>query len=255
MTQRLNTHFLPKLVTQEELAGDCVVVIDVLRASTTICHALAAGAEAVIPCLQIADARELAKRLGDRAVLGGEREGVKIADFDLGNSPTEYQPDVVLGKTVVFTTTNGTAALQACVAASRVVVGAFVNLTALCEELAQEETVHLLCAGTHGEVTREDALLAGAVVEHFFCENLMLETNDQSILALDAWQAATGGSRAQSVVARCLAATQGGRNLTSLGLTDDIELAAIVDGIPVVPELDRQNWSIHLARAVKVEEA
>lgn len=247
MPRELHVHFLPALTSQHMLAGDTVVVIDVLRASTTIAFALAAGAREIIPCLQVADARELKRRLSDGAVLGGEREGVKIEGFDLGNSPREYVEDVVSGKTVIFTTTNGTRALQTCMGADRVIVGAFVNLSAVCEAVRDDERVHLLCAGTRGEITREDVLVAGAMTEQLYVEQLSLTMNDSAQIAIDAWQTATGGSREPQVIARCLKLTQGGRNLSELGMGGDIRLAAAVDMVPVLPELDLSAWSIRAA--------
>src|SRR5205823_10380648 len=139
-----------------------VVVIDVLRATTTIVHALAAGAREVVPCLEVEDARRIAAELGKAAILGGERRGLPIPGFDVGNSPAEYTRQRVGGKTVVFTTTNGTRAMQRCKFASRVLLGAFVNFSAVCRELAVVDHVALVCAGTDGHVTREDTLLAGA---------------------------------------------------------------------------------------------
>jgi 2-phosphosulfolactate phosphatase len=247
MPRELHVHFLPSLTSQHELAGETVVVIDVLRASTTIAFALAAGAREVIPCLHVADARELQRRLGDQAVLGGEREGVKIEGFDLGNSPREYVEEAVAGKSVVFTTTNGTKALQACMGAGRVIVGAFVNLSTVCEAVRDDDRVHLLCAGTRDEVSREDVLVAGAMAEQLYVEQLSLTMNDSAQIALDAWQTATGGSRDPQVVARCMKLSHGGRNLCEIGMGGDIRLAAAVDMVPVLPELDLSAWAIRAA--------
>src|SRR5687767_8847167 len=86
----LCVHLLPDLVEPADLAGRTVVVIDVLRATTTICHALAAGAGAVVPCLEIDEARAKAGQVSGPVALGGERQGLRIEGFDLGNSPTEY---------------------------------------------------------------------------------------------------------------------------------------------------------------------
>src|SRR5262249_5944787 len=147
----LCVHLLPSLTTPADLAGGLAVVIDVLRASTTICHALAAGAKEVIPCLEVEEARERANRYvpGD-AVLGGERGGLRIEGFDLGNSPREYTPTTVGGRTVLFTTTNGTRAMRQCTEAARVVIGAFVNLSPVCREVERAlmagRDAHLLCA-------------------------------------------------------------------------------------------------------------
>src|ERR1700733_12632677 len=146
MYSTLAVHFLPELTTPAELAAGVVVVIDVLRASTTITTALAAGAREVIPCAEVEQARIRADQLGRRhaastkalvaatadaaktvaagthesdsgPLLGGERGGLPIDGFDLGNSPSEFTAQTIAGRTVVFTTTNGTKALLACTAA------------------------------------------------------------------------------------------------------------------------------------------
>ncbi len=109
--KRLSVAMLPELVDDSLLASSTVVVIDIFRASTTIIHALAHGARAIHPCLSVDDAQRIAVTLPTpQRLLGGERGGVKIAGFDLGNSPFEYTSDVVHGKDIVFTTTNGTKA-------------------------------------------------------------------------------------------------------------------------------------------------
>jgi 2-phosphosulfolactate phosphatase len=130
MATSLAVHFLPTLVAADEMAGGDVVMIDVLRASTTITHALAAGAVAVIPCREVEEAKKTAAAFPPgTAILGGERGGLPIAGFELGNSPAEYTHAAVGDKTVVFTTTNGTLALMQCKAAAHVFIGSFVNFT------------------------------------------------------------------------------------------------------------------------------
>jgi 2-phosphosulfolactate phosphatase len=246
----LFAHFLPSLVTPDELAGGDVVVIDVLRASTTIVHALAAGAECVVPCAEVAEAREAARRFArDAVALGGERGGLPISGFDLGNSPTEYTKASVAGKTIVFTTTNGTAALNQCKAAQRVLIGSFVNLTAVGCELRGGRPVHLLCAGTRGRITREDVLCAGAIGELFLSTVGETTVNDQARIAVDAWRfALTPGARSPQAVDGALIATlretEGGRNLASIGLAADIDTAAQVDRFDIVPRLDVAAWRI-----------
>jgi 2-phosphosulfolactate phosphatase len=128
-TRQIDVYLLPALVDPVELEGKAVVVIDVLRATTTIVHALAAGTSEVAPCEEIEDAKKLAATLGSKAVLSGEREGLPIPGFDLGNSPAEFTRDRVAGKTLVFTTTNGTRAMHRCRHAARVLLGAFVNFS------------------------------------------------------------------------------------------------------------------------------
>ncbi len=251
MQSTLAVHFLPALTSPEELAAGDVVMIDVLRASTTITHAIASGALSVIPCGEIEEARQTAAQLPDGTfVLGGERGGLPIEGFHLGNSPTEYSPAAVAGKTVVFTTTNGTAALVRCRSAAQVLIGAFANLSAIAKRIDGRRPVHLLCAGTRGRVTREDVLFAGALTEQLL-EGPIDHTsiNDQAKLALDSWQSAIPPGRHRSremskQLGTALRQCQGGRNLIGIGLERDIETAAEVDRFDLVPVLDIQSWRI-----------
>ena len=233
-----------------------MVVIDVLRATTVIAHALAAGARQVIPCLEVDDALRVASSLpvGD-AVLGGERGGLKIDGFDLGNSPDEFTPQAVGGKTLVFTTTNGTRAMMHCKQAGRVMTGAFVNASAIVAAIAGEENVHLLCAGTRGGVTREDVLLAGLLADcaiDRLTGGVLPDTiNDELLLARTCWQALAAGratSELSAELATTLRSTQGGRNLRTIGLEHDIDVAAQIDRFSIVPQLDLHEWRIMPAR-------
>lgn len=247
MTRTISAYLLPSLVTPEQLAGRTVVVIDVLRAGTTITHALASGAARVIPCLEVADALRVARGYAGnaRVLLGGERGGLPIDGFDLGNSPAEYTGDKVAGATVVFSTTNGTRAMLNCRMAQRVLIGAFVNFSALCQILATEPHVDLLCAGTNQEITREDVLLAGALADE--CRRSAggdVRLNDQAEIAADAWLAAAPQLGSQATLAARLAASCGGRNLLDIGQHHDIEIAATIDRLEKVPELDVASWCI-----------
>src|SRR5437868_5563075 len=126
-------HLTPELVEDRSLRGTIAVAVDVLRASTTIIHALAAGCIAVRPCLEVWEARAMAAEIPkDQVLLGGERHGKRLPDFDLGNSPAEYTPSVCAGKTLVLTTTNGSRAIHQAIGAERILIAAFVNLSAVC---------------------------------------------------------------------------------------------------------------------------
>ena len=227
-------HLLPKRAAPGELTGQPVVVIDVLRASTTIVQALAAGATCVVPVATVEEARAAVREFPD-SLLCGERQGLKVDGFDLGNSPAEYTPQTVGGRRVVLTTTNGTRALSYCREARPVLIGAFTNLTALCERLAAFEQVHLVCAGTDGEVTREDVLLAGAVLDH--CQAAPVGGGAE--LAQRVWQRAD-----VSHLPAELADTAGGRNLIRLGMEADLAWAAHVDQHTIVPVLDSARGEI-----------
>ena len=245
MSRTINVHFLPELVDDGQLTGKSAVVIDVLRATTTIAYAIAAGATCVIPCLDVDEARELYSRLGESAVLGGERGGNRIEGFHFGNSPVEYTAATVGGKTLIFTTTNGTRAMKTAQSAGRVVLAAFVNLSAVCDHLASETAIEIVCAGTNRQITREDVLLAGAIAEQLLRERTEATLNDQATIAIESWTRFTRELAENKVpLHETLRNSFGARNLIEIGLERDIEIAAQLDNLEVVPELDLARWRI-----------
>ncbi len=217
----------------EALRGAHVVAIDVLRATTTIVTALANGAAAVIPVLDPEDAVEVAKRLGrDRVLLCGERASVLIKGFDLDNSPASYAPEIVAGKTLVFTTTNGTAALRAGAVAASVRAGAMVNRAAVADALTAEHgEILLLCAGVHGRFALEDALGAGALVDALVAREPNLELRDGARAAALLYRAVAPR------LAEAVASADHAHDLAELGFGADIERCATLDVITTVPVL------------------
>lgn len=244
MSRTINVHLLPDLVESQQLAGRTVVVIDVLRATTTIAHALSAGAGEITPCLSVTEARRLAQEQGDDVLLGGERDGLKIDGFDLGNSPLEYTAEKVAGRKIIFTTTNGTRAMNHARGAARVLLGSFVNLSAVCDALPSH--VELLCAGTHGKVSRDDALVAGAMVAKL-TEGQEPSGNDQAHLVAEAWRAAVGESWDADSLAEQLRSTQAGKNVASIGHDADIVAAAQIDKFDIAAELNLATGRIAVA--------
>ena len=254
-------HDLFNRMPQGAVAGGIAVVIDVLRASTTIMTALAHGAAGVRPVLTVEVARALAAGFGSGSdsgvLLGGERGGLRIDGFDLGNSPLEYSRARVAGRRIVITTTNGTAALDACTAASEVLIGAIVNRAAVAaraRELAVAHgtsNIHLVCAGTDGEVTEEDLLTAGAILDA--AGRLPGADGDRrdasATAALEMFRgvlsapSTEGRVEAHAIAAAAIAAafatSRGGRNLIELGMRADLPAAAAIDSLRVVPRLDR----------------
>jgi 2-phosphosulfolactate phosphatase len=263
----LRVHFLPQSLDPSKFDGNLellfdgdipvgrirhpentCVVIDVLRATTTIVYALAADARAVIPCLTIDDAHAAASKvLSGTAILAGERGGLMIPGFHLGNSPAEFVREKVAERIVVLTTTNGTRAVAQARQAGTVLFGAFVNLSAICKQLDQDTgEVDLICAGTDGHVTREDVLLAGAIVDRL-CARDHWRPNDEALIARAAWQQIAGrlsGSNLQLRLVEALRASRGGRNLIALGMGADIELAAEIDRFDLVPRFDSDRGRI-----------
>jgi 2-phosphosulfolactate phosphatase len=162
---KIDVFLTPGEVTPAELAGRTVVVLDVLRATSTIVEALSAGAKAIYPVASIEDALRLANSFGrEEVLLCGERRCLPIEGFDLGNSPREFTPDRVAGKTLVMTTTNGTHAMMLAAGAERVLIGSLLNLDAIVEDLASsEEDPAIICAGRERFFAMEDAVCAGAM--------------------------------------------------------------------------------------------
>jgi 2-phosphosulfolactate phosphatase len=239
--QQIRVHNLPQNVAAEELSGSTVVVIDLLRASSTICQALAAGTTEVVPFLEVEDARAAAAIDRANVVLGGERGGKRIDGFDLGNSPSEYTRATVGGRRVLLTTTNGTRALDHARQARRVVVGSLLNLSAVVASIRDEQRVDLLCAGTNGSESREDILAAGAMVEELLARDRAIwQLDDAAEAALAEWRA-----RGDDLAVE-LRATPGGRNLLAIGMDHDLADCSRIDALTVVPELDIPAWRITL---------
>lgn len=243
MQTAVRVYVSPRLVEAESLRGGVAVVIDLLRASSTIAAALAAGASGVLACEEVEEARAAAAKMRPGSwVLGGERGGMRIEGFDLGNSPWEYRAESVGGKTVVFTTTNGTRALKRAAEvghAERVVVGALGNLGAVIREVVQEgKPVHVVCAGVEGGVCLEDVVCAGAFAAGIAEQTGREAVDDGARLAVGAWE------RARGDLVQELMRSQGGRNLVRIGLGADVEACAVVDAYEVVPEMDRRTGLI-----------
>lgn len=160
--RKLEVCFTPALLPLYDIGNSIVVIIDIFRASSSICYGIDNGAEGIIP---VATVEECLQHGGGDCLLAAEREGRVVEGFDFGNSPFSYTADKVKGKQIVLTTTNGTQALHQSLQAERIVIGSFLNITALCDWLhGQQQSVVLLCAGWKGMFNLEDTLFAGAVV-------------------------------------------------------------------------------------------
>jgi 2-phosphosulfolactate phosphatase len=260
MPRKLTVHLLPSLFDPSCLTGGIAVVIDALRATTTVAYALKNGARSIIPCESIEKAKSQRDSDGDSAelvpgtrhglLLGGERGGKQIPGFDLGNSPSEWSHEVVADQEIAFTTTNGTQALLRCTWADRIVTGAFANLQAVVDILTAESLpVHLVCAGTEGQISTEDCLFAGAVVDRLLnvsppnsdVGEAAFEPDDAALLVLSHWKMA---SESPDGLFQAMKAGSGGRNLMRLGFEADIRIAATLDQVDLVPEYLPQSRRI-----------
>lgn len=150
---------------EEEMRGKTAVIIDVLRASSTITTALANGAKGIIPVADMGAGSKISQSTDTgNILLCGEKDGEKIEGYDLGNSPLEYTVEMVRGKTIVLNTTNGTKALMRSSLAREILVGSFLNMKTIAGYLADKQDIVLVCAGWRGRLSLEDLLCAGNII-------------------------------------------------------------------------------------------
>jgi 2-phosphosulfolactate phosphatase len=238
---RIDVAYTPADARSLRPSGRCVVV-DVLRATSSIVTAAANGCAGVVPVSDPADALSLAD--GARVLACGERNGVKIPGFHLGNSPREFDRDVVAGSQLVMCTTNGTKAIRAAEDYSEVLVGCMLNAPAVSERLAQgAENVTILCSGREGNFSLEDALCAGLLVS-----DLDGELSDAAVAAVSLYEAC------QDRVEEVLLDGEHGRFLQKIGFGDDISYCARIGTTGVIPKVLRSGQDAPYDLIIKAEE-
>lgn len=217
----LNSHIL----------STTVIVVDVLRSSSCIITAVGNGTNRIIPAIDPGEAAMLAARLGsDDVVLAGESNGIKLPDFDLGNSPKEFSQKAVGDKSLIISTSNGTAAIHSVSAAGNVLIGAMINRMAVAKRAVElGNDVIIVCAGTKGQISADDLLAAGAIAEAIRSVSTeKMEVSDITMVCCMLyadWKA----NRADFSVTKHYA------HLVSLGFEEDIEYCLSEDITDVVP--------------------
>jgi len=230
MELSLYTH--PDDLSDAEAKGKTVVVVDVLRASSTIVQACENGVARIIPVATVEEAAKLLSTLErKRTLLGGEREGLPIDGFDLGNSPLEYTKQVVKGKTLIFSTSNGTAAITKSASAMEIVLGCFLNLSAVVTHVisSRAKKVAVLCAGDLGRLSLEDFVCGGHVVDR------IVDGTRASTVLNDGAVAARALANALGDVGEAVRNSSHGLRLAELGFEDDLEFCSRVDNYATVP--------------------
>lgn len=248
----IRASLLPSLESVQEDV-DVAIVIDVLRATSAITTALASGASRVftVPTIEQAFSLQNQRSVNSDlpALLCGERQCQPIDGFDLGNSPAEYTPAKVRGRELIFSTTNGTRAIESAKPAGQVWLGSFLNRSAIVSALSNSSgdqggdvnVVHLVCSGTDGHITREDVLLAGNLIHGMNCDCDWRLANDQARIAKDAFGVAVGKTNGdmemsnQSAMAAEFHDCLGGRNLVAKGYSADLNRCAAMDTIMQIP--------------------
>jgi len=231
---RLDVFFTPSQVKPADTAGRLVAIVDVLRASTTVATALGNGAKTVIP-LEGADEVIVRSKEFTRSqiLLAGEQKMHPITGFDIGNSPQAYTKDVVEGKTILLTTTNGTPTLLGVQGARDIVIASYVNFTAVLAMMklaARSDTdIAIICAGDEGSFTLEDAACAGRYVK-------AIPKRASSVVSNDAASASVLIEKKYGDnIEKVFKESSHGQALESAGFGDDLAAAAEVDSYPVVP--------------------
>ena len=228
--KKIDTCLSPEMIGlfEEDLSNQIVVVADIFRATSCIVSGLATGVQSITPVASVEECRALGTQGYTTA---GERQGIKIEDFDFGNSPFSYMSEAAKGKNVAMTTTNGTRAINCSLGAKQVVVGAFLNLNAVAKYLVdQQQDVLLFSAGWRGRFSMEDTLFTGALAEALINHGFE-PAFDDTLAALQLYKQAKGNLMEYLAEANHL------QRLKRLGNEKDIEFCLQIDEFDVVPVL------------------
>jgi 2-phosphosulfolactate phosphatase len=218
----------PELMHQYPVADRSVVVVDIFRATSCMVTALASGVASIMPFAKLEDCLAMKAKGYDTA---GERDGKKVEGFDHGNSPFEYMVDEMKGRRLAFTTTNGTQAIARSLGAREIVIGAFLNLSAVAAHLKNSgNNVLIVCSGWKGKFNLEDTLFAGALVD--LLEGDYQPECDAPLAARCLYLSARNDMKA------FLANASHVKRLAKLNVTRDIEFCLTADVYKVVPVLD-----------------
>jgi len=229
MSRTIEVCLTPALLNLYEISNSIVVVIDILRATSSITYGIDNGATSIIPVEHVEDCLKYAD-MG--YLLAAERNGEVVSGYDFGNSPFSYSREKVNGKTIVLTTTNGTKAMRmAQKTAHQVVVGSFLNLTSLCNWLkARDKDVLLLCAGWKDKFNLEDTLFAGAVVN--ILRKDFVHFDDSCVVAEDMYLMAKDDLRTY------LHKSSHSHRLEQLNIEKDVQFCLRLDICTAIPVLE-----------------
>lgn len=232
--QNLNAYTTWQEANILEIKDSVTIVIDVLRASNTIITALSKGAASIIPVSEINRAWEI-KKDNPHYLLGGERNAVKINGFDFGNSPLEYTADKISNKTIIFTTANGTRALEKVHVADKVFVGSFLNAKYIANEVVKyKKNLSIVCAGTLANPSLEDSLAAGKIIAELL-KHIPLTLNDFASLCLGAYQ------NNKDDLFKLISTSTNGKRLIQLGKPEDIRYCTLEDSVSILPMYDNKK--------------
>ncbi|MCL1976014.1 MAG: 2-phosphosulfolactate phosphatase [Firmicutes bacterium] len=236
----IDCYFAHQHCKEAYLEGKDALVIDVLRATSSMITALDAGAQAIFPVTEVADAREYA-RIWPKTVLAGEREGERLSGFHLGNSPYEFTPQSVGGRIIISCSTNGTAAIVKASAAKRIWLAALINASAAAQRLLNENVQDLviICSGTMGVPSLDDILTAGAVLYHLD-NSTKLNMSDSARIAFGAYKYCLPFGMSQA-----LKLSSHAQKLIRFDHIKDVEYCSRENISSTVPWLNKQDGYIY----------
>lgn len=222
---------LPQFGNDREFVNKRIVVFDVLRATSTIVTALYNGATEVIPVQEPDEALNLVSSIGRKTcLLGGERKGIKIEGFNLGNSPLEYTKEQVDGKKIILCTTNGTKTIRLFQNAAEVLIGSYLNMERLVAYLIKNpQDTTLVCSGREGVLCLEDLACAGMIIR-LVTEVVEAELTDAAKVALFTAEHNIGVS-----LVKFISQTEHGRYLDSIGMGEDLQFCTALNSAPIIP--------------------
>ncbi len=240
---KVNVHYSNLHLDELYFSGKTSVVIDVLRASTVIVTALANGAREVIPVGTVDFAMKVSgNAFGGQTILCGERNTKKVEGFNLGNSPSEYKPEIVSGKSIILYTTNGSRAVVKAKFSENLFICCFNNLPAMAKHLlALNKDVEIICAGTNGNFNLEDAVCAGRLIKEMEIENPDIEISDSGKASL------VLNKDFGKTIKKMLKETEHGKLLSENGFGADIKDCAEFGSTDLIP--------FYLSGAIKKMEA
>jgi len=235
----IDVAFLPKNIEFTDLTDTICIVLDVFRATSSIVTAIANGCKTIVPVSSIDNAYKFGEQK-NFLLFAGERQSIKIKDFDFGNSPLEFFPDVVRDRTIIMTTTNGTNAIEATEKSYITLIGSFINAEAVCRQAKKyQKNILIVCAGTDQLFSLEDALCAGLLVDILHGEKDYFMTD----AANGAWLMYNG---AKETLVESAGNSRNGRRLHNMSCEVDIEYCLNKNIVNVVPQY--KNGTISLIK-------
>ncbi len=244
----LDIRYLPELIDSTQDRPDLVIVIDILRATSTIPVILSRNVKKIIPVIEIDEAFSLKKIINDNSILCGERDGRKIEGFDFGNSPIEFKNAEIEGKTVIMSSTNGTpATIKAAEFSKNVIFGSFINFRKLITFIksVSVQQLLLLTSGTQREFSLEDSVFAGLIVKTLMNIFPDIKLSDSCFSSMIHYEFFQNDIRGMMNI------TKNGQILRNIQHDADLDFCSTLNTYSIIPVLHREENRIYISEKRK----